>query len=316
MIALENVVKRYGATLALRNVSFEVPRGQIVGFLGPNGAGKTTTMRILTGFISPTEGEVRVDGLDVLTSSLEVRRRMGYLPESAPVYQDIAVEEYLTFVGRIRGLEGAALNSRRGAVMEITGLENVRGREISTLSKGYRQRVGLAQALIHSPPILILDEPTSGLDPNQIAEIRDVIKQIGREKTVLLSSHILSEVEVTTDRVIIISQGRIVADAATDALRRERLFIELEVPDGVTRAQVVSRLATVGEVTSDVDEGKSDPKIYRFFIEFTGADEREGRRRLFELVVQARWVLLEVRREKQSLETIFRDLTRAERREK
>jgi len=225
------------------------------------------------------------------------------------------VAEYLDFVGRVRGLRGDALRRRQGEVSQLTGLEGVLGQDIATLSKGYRQRVGLAQALIHDPPILILDEPTSGLDPNQIVEIRDVIKRIGKEKTVLLSTHILSEVEATTDRVIIISRGAIVADGTTADLqarqRGARVTTRIEVPSGVSRQDVSARLTTLPGVKSVSDSGLEGETNLGFHLDTEGRDDKAVRRALFQLAVQERWVLLELRREEQSLEAIFQSLTRS-----
>lgn len=314
MIALENVSRHYGASVALKGVSFEIPRGQIVGFLGPNGAGKTTTMKIITGFIAPSSGNVRIDGLDVLEHSLEIRRKIGYLPENAPVYQEMRVGEYLEFVGRIRGLTGATLSSRKQEVIHLTGLDSKVHKDINTLSKGYRQRVGLAQALIHDPQILILDEPTSGLDPNQIVEIRDVIKRIGQEKTVMLSTHILSEVEATTDRVIIINGGQIVADGTTaDLQARQRsvqIKVQLEAPASATSEQLSQQLQSLQGVRQALVTPGESAGLFRITLDTDGEDDRGVRRALFARSVQEQWVLLELSRAEQSLETIFQNLTR------
>lgn len=313
MIALENVTRQYGSAMALKGISFEIPRGQIVGFLGPNGAGKTTTMKIITGYISPTSGSVQIDGQDVLEHSLEIRRKIGYLPENAPVYQEMRVAEYLSFVGQVRGLSGAQLQARKSEVIRLTGLEKVVNKDIHTLSKGYRQRVGLAQALIHDPQILILDEPTSGLDPNQIVEIRDVIKRIGAEKTVMLSTHILTEVEATTDRVIIISGGQIVADGTTAALQARQKGTHVK---GVLEAkgdasgieQRLSQLPGVLKASVSADESEH---LFKISLDTDGEDDRGLRRALFARAVQEEWVLLELSRAEQSLESIFQTLTRA-----
>jgi len=313
MIALENVTRQYGSAVALKGISFEIPRGQIVGFLGPNGAGKTTTMKIITGFISPTSGTVTIDGQDVLEHSLEIRRKIGYLPENAPVYQEMRVDEYLTFVGRVRGIAGSQLGARKAEVIRLTGLEKVVHSDIHTLSKGYRQRVGLAQALIHDPQILILDEPTSGLDPNQIVEIRDVIKRIGAEKTVMLSTHILSEVEATTDRVIIISGGQIVADGTTaDLQARQKAahvkgLLEAHAEPGVIETRLQQLTGVLG-ATATAGDGEN---LFKINLETDGQDDRSLRRALFALAVSEQWVLLELSRSEQSLEAIFQTLTRS-----
>lgn len=313
MIALENVTRQYGSAVALKGISFEIPRGQIVGFLGPNGAGKTTTMKIITGFISPTSGTVTIDGQDVLEHSLEIRRKIGYLPENAPVYQEMRVDEYLTFVGRVRGIAGSQLAARKAEVIRLTGLEKVVHSDIHTLSKGYRQRVGLAQALIHDPQILILDEPTSGLDPNQIVEIRDVIKRIGAEKTVMLSTHILSEVEATTDRVIIISGGQIVADGTTADLQARQKAAQVK---GLLEARaeasaIESRLKGLTGVLGATATAGDGENLFKINLETDGQDDRSLRRALFALAVSEQWVLLELSRSEQSLESIFQTLTRA-----
>ncbi|WP_228557484.1 ABC transporter ATP-binding protein, partial [Myxococcus sp. AB025B] len=212
------MTKTYGATQALRGVSFEVPRGQVVGFLGPNGAGKSTTMKILAGFVTPTTGTARVNGLDVREDPVASRRMLGYLPENNPLYEEMMVRDFLDFVAEVRGIPKPLRAGRLRGAVERCGLASVLGKDIHQLSKGYRQRVGLAQAILHDPDLLILDEPTTGLDPNQIVEIRSLIKELGREKTVILSTHILSEVQSTCDRVLIINDGRLVADDTPERL--------------------------------------------------------------------------------------------------
>jgi len=232
MIEIKSLTKKFGQSLVLDNLSFSVAKGEILGFLGPNGAGKTTTMKIITSFWSPTAGSVLIDGLDTAGNSLATRRKIGYLPETVPLYEDMRVFEYLKFVAQIRGLEKTKIKARLKEVVATCGLTKVLRRPIDELSKGFRQRVGLAQAIMHEPDILILDEPTTGLDPNQIVEIRDLIKNIGREKTVIFSTHILSEVSATCDRVIIINRGRIVGQGSPSELEKvhgslEQAFREL-----------------------------------------------------------------------------------------
>src|SRR5271157_6471890 len=223
MIEVENLSKRYGPTLAVSGVSFSVQKGEVLGFLGPNGAGKTTTMRVITGFFPPTEGKVRVAGYDVVDEPLEAKRRTGYLPESPPVYPDMTVAEYLAFVGRIKGVSGRELKSRMADVSEKCAVTDVQNRQIGKLSKGYRQRVGLAQALIHNPEVLVLDEPTAGLDPKQIIETRQLIKGLAGQHTVILSTHILPEVSKTCQRVVVINAGKIVAvELRTSSLAASR----------------------------------------------------------------------------------------------
>jgi ABC-2 type transport system ATP-binding protein len=219
-IRVANLVKAYGEQLAVNDVSFDVPSGQIVGFLGPNGAGKSTTMKIITGFLPATSGTVMLEDLDVRRHSLDVRRRIGYLPEHNPLYMEMYVQEFLRFVGRLYGLRTASLKERVSAVIDQTGLGPEAHKKIGMLSKGYRQRVGLAQALVHDPEVLILDEPTSGLDPNQVVEIRSLIQSLGETKTVLFSSHVLSEVEAIADRIVIIHQGQLRTNTLMDDLQK------------------------------------------------------------------------------------------------
>jgi gliding motility-associated transport system ATP-binding protein len=245
MIEVANLSKRYGDLPAVRDVSFTAADGQILGFLGPNGAGKTTTMRIITGFMPATSGTVRVDGFDVFDQSTEVRRRIGYLPENPPLYNDMSVEGYLRFVARLKGVRRADVPTALERVLETCGLTGVRNRLLGHLSKGYRQRVGLAQALIHDPPVLVLDEPTIGLDPRQIIEIRSLIKTLGAKRTVVLSTHILPEVSQVCDKVVIINDGRIVIEDQLSNLTRGRtledVFIEAigrEAGDGTHAAGV------------------------------------------------------------------------------
>jgi len=237
VIHVSNLTKFYGDYQAVRDVSFDVPKGRVVGFLGPNGAGKSTTMRILAGYLTATSGQATIDGLDVLWEPVEVRRRIGYMPESCPLYPEMRVGEYLVFRAGIKGLHGGACSKRVDYVMEKCWLGNVRRQLIGTLSKGYRQRVGLADALVHNPPVLILDEPTVGLDPTQIRETRALIRQLGQDHTVLLSTHILSEVEMTCDSAIIINRGRVAATGTLAELRGERtledMFIRLVGRDEV-----------------------------------------------------------------------------------
>ncbi len=310
MIEVINLSKRFGATVALDNVSFEVAGGEVLGFLGPNGAGKTTAMRVITCYLAQDGGRVRVGGLDTVEQSVEVRRRIGYLPESAPLYHDMGVIEYLDFIGRVRGMEAAHLRQRIGEMIEVCGLKRMQHRLIGTLSKGYRQRVGLAQTLIHDPEVLILDEPTSGLDPNQIVEIRDLIKQVGREKTVVLSTHILPEVEATCTRVIIINEGRIVASGTPRELARQsqgeaRIFFTAKGTPAAALEPVLreSGIASALRLIETLD-GKT-----RYVLDSDHADAEE---QLFRLAVRQGWTLTELRREAVSLEQVFTRLTTRE----
>jgi ABC-2 type transport system ATP-binding protein len=308
-IEVQDLRKRYGETLAIDGISFSVEPGEVVGFLGPNGAGKTTTMKILTGFVTQTEGSARVDGLDVVADSLDVRRRIGYLPENAPVYRDMRVRDYLGFVCDVREVPVERRAGRVDAVVGQTGLQEVLGRPIGELSKGFRQRVGLAQALVHDPPILILDEPTTGLDPNQIVEIRALIRDIGRTKTILLSTHILQEVQAVCGRVLIVSKGRIVgfgtpAELEAQASGGSRIEVIVSgAADGALRA-AMERVAGVRRVEDARGEGPGT-QAATLWVE-AGAD---GRPAVFAAVVQQGWTLLELRREGQSLEDAFRALT-------
>src|SRR6476646_1679544 len=255
MIKVEGLTKRYARTVAVDNISFEVEKGQIVGFLGPNGAGKTTTMRVLTCFLPPTAGTANVAGFDVLEHPLEVKKRIGYLPETPPVYPEMEVDEYVTFVGKLKGVPKSELASRVDQVLERCAIADVRKKLIGKLSKGYRQRVGLAQAIIHNPDVLILDEPTAGLDPKQIIETRDLIHQLAGEHTIILSTHILSEVEHSCDRVIIIAKGKLVAtDSVSNLTSRlrgsELVALEVESNGGALKQNdVQERLEQVPGVS-------------------------------------------------------------------
>ncbi len=311
-ISVRNLTKYYGHEKAIENISFEVKTGEILGFLGPNGAGKTTTMKIITCYMPPTSGTVEVDGYNIFDHSLEVRKKIGYLPELNPLYLDMNVVEYLEYAARLQGLNGSTLTPRLKEMIDVCGLGSVRHKDIGELSKGYRQRVGLAQAMIHDPEMLILDEPTSGLDPNQIIEIRKLIRQLGAQKTVILSTHILSEVQATCDRVIIINEGTIVADGTPAQLQREfqgaeTITIELKAPAAADT--LVSTLSSLPHVES-VDTQSSDGTHHRFLLHTAkGTDIRE---QLFQLAVAERWVLLELSRKVTSLEEVFHKLTKSE----
>jgi ABC-2 type transport system ATP-binding protein len=320
MIYANDLTKRFGNVRALDRVNFEVRRGEVVGFLGPNGAGKSTTMRILTCFISPTEGTAKVHGHDVFDEPLEVRRKLGYLPQRAPLYQDMLVWDYLRFMAEMRGLDEATFKSRMRKIVEVCGLAQVLGKDIGTLSHGYRQRVGLGQALVHDPPILILDEPTSDLDPNEKAEVIKYIKEIGKERTILLSTHNLSEVEIACARAIIVSKGRIVADGALDEIRSRSGKIRYAVSISEASAEK-GKAPTATEVQSafralagvrGVTELPTDEKAHAF--ELSGDQDGDLRSDLFRLVVAKGWTLLELRRDAQTLEDVFRDLTKGDER--
>jgi len=315
MIKVEGLTKRYARTVAVDNISFEVEKGQIVGFLGPNGAGKTTTMRVLTCFLPPSAGTANVAGFDVLASPLEVKKRIGYLPETPPLYPEMEVTEYLTFAGRLKGISSGDIASRVDDVTGKCALGEVRNKLIAKLSKGYRQRVGLAQAIIHNPEVLILDEPTSGLDPKQIIEIRDLLKALAPDHTIILSTHILSEVEHSCERVIIISEGRLVAiDSVANLTNRlrgsESVSIEVEAAAGKPApGEVQVRLEQVSGVSRVVAK---EPRDSRLTFEVESLSGRHIRADLARSVVEAGWNLSELRPVGLSLEEIFLQLTTAE----
>jgi ABC-2 type transport system ATP-binding protein len=312
MIEVRNLVKDYGPIRALAGVSFTVQRGEVVGFLGPNGAGKTTCMKIVTGFIAATSGSVTVDGKDVVEDGVEVRRRIGYLPENAPVYPDMTVREYLAFVAGIRAIPAADVARRINDVAMRVGIVNVLGQEIGTLSKGYRQRTGLAQAMIHDPEILILDEPTSGLDPNQIVEIRALIQDLGRDRTVILSTHNLPEVTATCNRILLIHRGKLVADGTPASISAAHgggntFLVEVDRREGAHPvADVLGRLPGVLSVLPiDRPEAVGEP------LRIAASGDADLRPAIFDLAVKSGWALLEVRRERLDLESIFQRLTQS-----
>jgi ABC-2 type transport system ATP-binding protein len=315
MIKVEGLTKRYARTVAVDNISFEVEKGQIVGFLGPNGAGKTTTMRVLTCFLPPTAGHASVAGYDVLKNPLEVKKRIGYLPETPPLYPEMEVTEYLTFVGKLKGISSGDIRRRIDEVTGRCAIGEVRTKLIGKLSRGYRQRVGLAQAIIHNPDVLILDEPTSGLDPKQIIEIRELLKSLAGEHTIILSTHILSEVEQSCERVIIISQGKLVAiDSVANLTNRlrgcEAVAVEVEVADGRPNpTDVQQRLEQVSGVSRAV---MKDSKNSRLSFEVESLQGRHIRADLARTVVNSGWNLSELRAVGLSLEDIFLQLTAAE----
>lgn len=310
MITVENLTKRYPNKTAIDGVSFNVEKGEILGFLGPNGAGKTTTMRIITGYMPATNGTVRVDNFDVFESPLDVRRRIGYLPENPPLYPDMEIAGYLRFVAKIKGVPKSSLDDEVARVMEKVNIADVKDRIIAKLSKGYKQRVGIAQALLNDPPVLILDEPTIGLDPKQIHEVRGLIKELAGSHTVVLSTHILPEVEQTCHRVIIIERGKIIAVDTPQNLRFqlkgvERVSMEIAGP----AAEIVSKLKAMPGVLDVRAVDETDGRC-RFQIE--GELKRDIRSDLARAVVESGWGLLELQSETMSLEDIFLKLTTAE----
>lgn len=304
-IVIDNVNKNYGYQKVLDNVSFEVKPGEILGFLGPNGAGKTTTMKIITGFISMDSGDVLVEGKSVKTG--QTKSSIGYLPENNPLYLDMPVVDYLKFSAKLQGIKPENIENRVREMVKLTGLNKEKHKLIGELSKGYRQRVGLAQALIHDPEILILDEPTTGLDPNQIIEIRELIKKLGKEKTVILSTHILPEVEATCDRILIINKGKIVANGTSENLRQQAegkniLKIKLEIPDNQIALEKLRALPSVEEanIPENEDMGRFDVKSYKGL---------KSHREIFELCTKNNWPIVEMIPIETKLEDVFRNLT-------
>jgi len=310
VISVRELTKAYGNVLAVDRVSFEVPKGQIVGFLGPNGAGKSTTLRMLTCYMPPTSGGATVNGFDIFYQSEQVRHHLGYLPENVPLYQEMKVEEYLDFRGRLRKMDRALRRQRIDYVVERCWLGNVRHRIIGHLSKGYRQRVGLADALLHNPAVLILDEPTVGLDPSQIRETRKLIKDLGGDHTVMLSTHILPEVEAVCDRAIVIAAGRIVAQGSPDELRTSRrmtarVLVECKGPAQEVQS-VLSRVSGVGKVDI-VGDGQTNGKYVTAAIR--PKESYDVREEVARTVIQHGWPLREIRLEHATLEEFFVQVT-------
>jgi ABC-2 type transport system ATP-binding protein len=308
MIHIENLSKRYQDLQAVDQISFDIKKGEILGLLGPNGAGKTTTLRMLTCFLKPSSGSIHVKDLRVGHDDLAIKKLMGYLPESAPLYTDMLVYDYLRYIASIRGVEPDSSLTRIKDLAKLCGLTHVMHKPIDELSKGYKQRVGLAHAMMNDPEILVLDEPTSGLDPNQIVEIREIIRQIGKEKTIILSTHILSEAEATCDRIVIINRGKIVADGSTESLKQEGgqatvLKVSLEAADPATVEQVLGAVEGVERVTvADNTQGGLDVKL-------TCDGKRTTRHKVYACIKETDWILSELVLETQTLETIFRNLT-------
>ncbi|MGE3178135.1 MAG: ABC transporter ATP-binding protein [Vicinamibacterales bacterium] len=306
MIEVQHLTKRYGRFTAVDDVTFRVERGEILGFLGPNGAGKTTTMRILTGYMPATDGKAMVAGFDVFDQPIEAKRRIGYLPETPPLYPDMSVRDYLSFVAKIKGVPASERRPRLDAVMERTRIADMARRACGKLSKGYKQRVGLAQALIHNPDVLVLDEPTAGLDPKQIIETRQLIKELAGDHTIVLSTHILPEVSQTCQRVVIINKGRVVAvdspENLTSRLRgAETMYLQVEAP-GDTAGPVLAQLPGVTRVS----QVEARDGITAFEVESERG--QDVRRELARTVVSSGWGLLELRPTRASLEDVFLSL--------
>jgi ABC-2 type transport system ATP-binding protein len=309
-IVVENLTKIYGTQRAVDNISFRVNTGEVLGFLGPNGAGKTTTMKAITTYLYPNEGDIKVGEFSILRQPEQIKKKIGYLPESNPLYQEMPIIDYLRFVAKLQGIEPSKIKERILEMVKICGLEGEKHKKIGELSKGYKQRVGLAQALIHDPEVLILDEPTSGLDPNQIVEIRELIKKIGREKTVILSSHILAEVEATCDRILIINNGRIVADGTSENLRKQaqgkeliRVGIDTENRD-IDATGIFDKLKSLESVEM-VDFINREQNIF----EVQSKEGASSLKTIFNLCVASGWTLKELSPVETKLEDVFRELT-------
>ncbi|MBW2607939.1 MAG: ATP-binding cassette domain-containing protein [Deltaproteobacteria bacterium] len=309
MIHVENLTKYYNDLCAVDQISFDISKGEIMGLLGPNGAGKTTTLQILTGFLRPTAGSIRVKDYSIDEDSLQIKKLLGYLPESAPLYHDMLVYDYLDYVANIRRIDSLNKISRIRHLADLCGIREVMHKTINELSKGFKQRVGLAHAMMDDPEILVLDEPTSGLDPNQIIEIRDIIKQIGKEKTVILSTHILSEAEATCDRIVIINKGKIVANDTTQTLKQSaggNNLISISLQNAEFEL-VKQQLTYISEI-SDIVQVSNNNGILN--LKLTCMSSADIRGDIYKKVRQTDWILLEMHQETQTLENIFRELTR------
>ena len=305
MIRLQNLTKDYGSLRAVDQISFEINEGEILGFLGPNGAGKTTTLKMITCYLSPTSGDIEVEDMNIHEEQIEIKKLIGYLPEHNPLYIDMTVYEYLRFIADIRDITN--FKARMKEVIEQCGLNGVVNKPINTLSKGYKQRVGFAQAILHDPKILILDEPTSGLDPNQIVEIRNLIKELGKEKTLVISSHILQEVQAVCDRIIIINKGKIVADGSTEELKSDfqhktELILELIAPE----TEISGLKENITDITLS-SISKLNETAFKVEIEFDPSHDK--RAEIYNYIRSKEWTLLEMHRENISLEAVFRNLT-------
>lgn len=306
-IVVNNLTKKFGSQRAVDNISFEVKTGEILGFLGPNGAGKTTTMKIITCYMAPNDGDVKVNDLSIHENQEVIKKLIGYLPENNPLYNDMPVLEYLEFVGELQNIPKDKIQNRITEMVYVCGLDVEKHKKIGELSKGYRQRVGLAQAMIHDPQILILDEPTSGLDPNQIVEIRKLIREIGKQKTVILSTHILPEVEATCDRILIINSGQIVADGTADMLRSRaqgQEVLKVQIADSDNRDEVLVELQKLESVElADFESGSLNSYLIN---SRAGSSSRKD---IFHMCVKQKWVLTEMTPVETKLEDIFRELT-------
>ncbi len=310
MIHVENLTRYYDNFCAVDRINLEIPKGEIMGLLGPNGAGKTTTLRMLTGYLEPSSGQIRVKDLAIDAHQLEIKKMMGYLPESAPLYHSMLVYDYLDYIARIRGLNGDRKLPRIRELVDLCGLTGIMHNTVSELSKGLKQRVGLAHAMMTDPEILVLDEPTSGLDPNQIVEIREIIRRIGREKTVILSTHILSEAEAACDRIVIINKGKIIADGSTQNLKQragEERHIRLSLWEAPFEdASALFKAIDGVERVDRMDGGDAN----RLDLRLTCRSNADLRKDIYQAIKTTDWVLVEMQQETKTLETIFRELTK------
>lgn len=313
MISVKNLTKYYGNFKALNGISFEIKSGEIVGILGPNGAGKSTTLRILTCYLNPTDGDAIIDGKSILDDEINVKKVIGYLPESAPLYNDMCVFDYLVYMADIQELEKSKLNERLNYVVDVCSLKEVISKPIGELSKGYKQRVGLAGSIIHDPKILILDEPTNGLDPNQIVEIRELIKELGKEKTVLVSTHILSEVESTCSRAIIINKGDIIADdtprnLSLSFVNNKSATIKISVKTSDNIESVKEKLSSINDIYKvEIEEFADNIKEVSIY-----SNLEEPRDEIYRFIKNTDWIIYEMMKVKENLETVFHTLTKGD----
>ena len=314
MISVKNLTKYYGDFQALKGISFEIKSGEIVGILGPNGAGKSTTLRILTCYLNPTDGDAIIDGKSILNDEINVKKTIGYLPESAPLYNDMCVFDYLVYMADIQDLDKNKLNERLDYVVDVCSLKEVISKPIGELSKGYKQRVGLAGSIIHDPKILILDEPTNGLDPNQIVEIRELIKELGKEKTVLVSTHILSEVEATCSRAIIINKGDIIADdtprnlSSSFANHNKLTTVKISIKTSDNIETIKEKLSNIKDVyKTEIEEFSNDIKEVSIY-----SNSEEPRDEIYRFIKNTDWIIYEMTKVKENLETVFHTLTKGD----
>ncbi len=314
MISVKNLTKYYGDFQALKGISFEIKSGEIVGILGPNGAGKSTTLRILTCYLNPTDGDAIIDGKSILDDEINVKKTIGYLPESAPLYNDMCVFDYLVYMADIQDLDKSKLNERLDYVVDVCSLKEVISKPIGELSKGYKQRVGLAGSIIHDPKILILDEPTNGLDPNQIVEIRELIKELGKEKTVLVSTHILSEVEATCSRAIIINKGDIIADdtprnlSSSFANHNKSTTVKISIKTNDNVETIKEKLSNIKDIyKTEIEEFSNDIKEVSIY-----SNSEEPRDEIYRFIKNTDWIIYEMTKVKENLETVFHTLTKGD----